>query len=80
MKLPVTTTFTKPDEVRRSEKGRFEIIHVGGMTLGRATYEPGWIWSKHVGAALHINLCNVEHVGMVLSGRMLLQMADGAML
>jgi hypothetical protein len=21
------------------------------MTLGRATYEPGWKWSEHVGAA-----------------------------
>jgi len=40
--------FENPDEVRTFEKGRFEIIVSGGMTIGRATYEPGWKWSQHV--------------------------------
>ena len=31
--------FDSPDEVRRFEKGRFELVHIGGMTIGRATYE-----------------------------------------
>ena len=35
---------------------------VGPMTLGRATYEPGWKWSEHVGAATGERLCQVEHV------------------
>ena len=39
-----------PTEVRSFEKGRFEVYRVGPMTLGRATYEPGWRWSVHVGA------------------------------
>jgi hypothetical protein len=34
--------FNSPDEVRTFTKGRFEIVHIAGMTLGRATYEPGW--------------------------------------
>jgi hypothetical protein len=33
--------FEAPDEVRVLEKGRFELVHLGGMTIGRATYEPG---------------------------------------
>ena len=37
--------------MRTFEKGRFETYAVGPMTLGRATYEPGWRWSEHVGAA-----------------------------
>jgi hypothetical protein len=41
--------FEKPDEVRTFEKGKFELVHLGGMTIGRATYEPGWKWSLHVG-------------------------------
>ena len=41
--------FEEPDEVREFPLGRFELIEVGGMTLGRATYEPGWRWSDHVG-------------------------------
>ena len=32
--------FAQPDEVREFEKGRFEIVHIGGMTIGRATYQP----------------------------------------
>lgn len=80
MKLPVTMEFSKPDEVLRFEKGRFEVIRIGGMTLGRATYEPGWRWSEHVGRAQHTALCQVEHVGMVVSGRAVAKMADGSLL
>ena len=39
--------FEEPDEVREMVKGRFEIVHIGGVTIGRATYEPGWRWSEH---------------------------------
>jgi hypothetical protein len=37
--------FDTPDETRVLVKGKFELIHVGGMTIGRATYDPGWKWS-----------------------------------
>jgi quercetin dioxygenase-like cupin family protein len=60
--------FEYPDETREMPKGRFEIVRIGGMTIGRATYEPGWRWSKHVGAALGESRCRVEHVGLVLAG------------
>jgi mannose-6-phosphate isomerase-like protein (cupin superfamily) len=69
--------FEQPDEVRQFEKGKFEVVHMGKMTIGRATYEPGWVWSKHVGAATGAKLCQVEHVGMVVSGRAAVKMADG---
>jgi hypothetical protein len=45
----VLKRFEYPDEVRTFEKGKFEVVHVGGMTIGRATYQPGWRWSEHVG-------------------------------
>jgi quercetin dioxygenase-like cupin family protein len=38
------------------------------MTIGRATYEPGWKWSEHVGPSVGATRCPVEHVGLVLSG------------
>jgi quercetin dioxygenase-like cupin family protein len=69
--------FENPDEVRTFEKGRFEIIRIGEMTIGRATYEPGWRWSTHVGAPLHQRSCAVEHVGIVISGRATAAMDDG---
>jgi len=69
--------FEDPDEVRVFEKGRFELVNVGGMTIGRASYEPGWKWSVHVGAATGAKSCQVEHVGMVISGRATASMDDG---
>jgi hypothetical protein len=69
--------FDEPDEVRRFEKGRFEIVHIAGMTIGRATYEPGWKWSEHVGRATGKTHCDVEHLGHVLSGRAVAAFADG---
>ena len=69
--------FDHPDEVRTFEKGKFELVHLGGMTIGRATYEPGWKWSEHVGKALGKKSCDVSHVGMVVSGRATAAMDDG---
>jgi hypothetical protein len=61
--------FDKPDETRLFEKGRFDIVRIGGMTIGRASYEPGWKWSEHVGPGVGKPLCDVGHLGMVISGR-----------
>ena len=48
------------------------------MTVGRASYEPGWKWSEHVSAIAGTPLCEIEHVGMVLSGRAMAAMKDGS--
>jgi quercetin dioxygenase-like cupin family protein len=69
--------FERPDEVRRFEKGRFEIVRLGGLAIGRATYEPGWRWSSHVGPSVGALRCEVEHVGLVLSGVATVAFADG---
>lgn len=69
--------FETPDEVREMVKGRFEIVRLGGMTIGRATYEPGWRWSEHVGPGVGATRCSVEHVGMVLSGTATAALEDG---
>jgi mannose-6-phosphate isomerase-like protein (cupin superfamily) len=66
-----------PDEVREFKLGRFELVHMGKMTIGRASYRPGWKWSQHVGAALGLTSCTVEHVGMVVSGCAAAGMDDG---
>jgi quercetin dioxygenase-like cupin family protein len=60
--------FEQPDEVREMVKGRFELVKLAGITIGRATYEPGWRWSEHVGPGVGASRCMVEHVGLVLAG------------
>jgi quercetin dioxygenase-like cupin family protein len=69
--------FENPDETRTFEKGKFEVVHLGGMTIGRATYQPGWKWSEHVGRATGAKSCPVEHVGMVVSGSATAAMDNG---
>lgn len=64
----VTKRFENPDEVREMVKGRFELVQLHGLTIGRATYQPGWRWSEHVGPTVGATRCTVEHVGLVLQG------------
>ncbi|MDH4112295.1 MAG: cupin domain-containing protein [Actinomycetota bacterium] len=69
--------FDRPSERREFPFGSFDLVTLGGVTIGRASYDPGWKWSEHVGAATGATLCDVEHVGMVVSGRAAVRMADG---
>jgi mannose-6-phosphate isomerase-like protein (cupin superfamily) len=69
--------FESPDETRTFEKGRFDLVTIGRSSIGRARYEPGWKWSLHVGPLAKTASCEVEHVGLVLSGRAAVKMDDG---
>ena len=69
--------FEKPDETRMMRKGKFELVRIGGLTIGRATYEPGWRWSEHVGPTVGATRCSVEHVGLVLAGTATAALEDG---
>lgn len=75
----VLKRFESPDETRVFEKGRLELVQIGGMSLARATYEPGWKWSLHVGPRIGAGAgrCTVEHVGLVLSGTATVAFEDG---
>ena len=69
--------FEEPDDRRSFPFGGFELVELGGLTIGRASYEPGWKWSEHVGAASGAARCEVEHVGIVISGRAAVKLVDG---
>lgn len=69
--------FEEPDETRSFSKGKFELVHIGGMAIGRATYDPGWRWSVDVGGPAGLSHCMVEHVGLVIAGRAVAAMTDG---
>jgi quercetin dioxygenase-like cupin family protein len=69
--------FDSPDETRVMTKGRFEIVRIGGMTIGRASYEPGWKWSEHVGPTVGAARCTVPHIGLVVSGTATAAFDDG---
>jgi len=76
----VLKRFETPDETRELVLGKFELVQLGGLTIGRATYQPGWKWSTHVGAPLGLSHCTVEHVGLVLSGAATAAFDDGTVI
>jgi hypothetical protein len=76
----VLKRFEQPDEVRTFTKGRLELVRLGGVTIGRASYEPGWKWSTHVGPQVGARRCEVEHVGLVLTGRAVAAFDDGTVM
>jgi class 3 adenylate cyclase/quercetin dioxygenase-like cupin family protein len=70
--------FDRPDEVRTVEKGRIELVELGELAVGRAIFEPGWRWSEHVKPIVDTEFCEVHHIGYVISGRIHIEMTDGA--
>ncbi len=73
----VIRRFDNPDERRLFEKGFFELVTLGGVTIGRAVYEPGWKWTEHVRPSVGTHSCEVEHVGMTVAGRVAISMDSG---
>jgi hypothetical protein len=69
--------FDRPDEMREFELGKFETVRIGGLIVGRATYQPGWKWSEHVRPLVGTPFCEVEHVGLVVSGRAVAAVVGG---
>jgi quercetin dioxygenase-like cupin family protein len=71
--------FERPDEIIEFEKGKFETVRIGKLVIGRATYQPGWKWSEHVGPGVGATRCHLEHIGLVLSGTATAAFDDGTL-
>ena len=69
--------FRKPDEVREFPKGRLELINIGGATIGRAVFEPGWKWSTSVQPIARTKSCEAPHFQYHVSGTLGIRMDDG---
>ena len=69
--------FGAPDEMRTFEKGRVELVKIGGVTIGRGTFEPGWKWSTHVKPIAKTTSCEAPHFQYQISGTMKVVMDDG---
>ena len=66
-----------PDEVRSPAKSRVEVVHVGGYTLGRLNFEPGWRWSECIKPVVKTDSCQLSHVGYAVSGKITVRLKDG---
>ena len=69
---------SKPDELRTFEKGKLELVTLGGVTFGRATLQPGWKWSTCVKPLVKTDSCEAPHLQYHVSGRLAVRMDDGS--
>lgn len=75
----IVKSLDRPTESRHTaDKGWIELVKLGEVTVGRATFLPGWRWSEHVKPSAGTELCQATHTGYVVSGRQAVRMADGA--
>jgi hypothetical protein len=77
MQMAECVSFGKPDEVREFPKGRVEVVHVGGATVGRATFKPGWRWSTSVQPLAKTRSCEAAHFQYHVAGVLRVRMDDG---
>jgi hypothetical protein len=71
-------SFGTPDEVRQFPKGRLELVTIGGATVGRATFEPGWRWATSVQPIVKTKSCEAAHFQYHVAGVLRVVMDDGS--
>jgi class 3 adenylate cyclase len=71
-------SFENPDEHIVFPGGVEDLVEVGDHTVGRVVTEPGWRWSTHLKPVVGGEWCQARHVGIVLSGRMGIDLVDGS--
>ena len=71
--------FTSSQERRLLAGGRVivDIVRLGDVPILRVTHAPGWRWSVHSASESGTERCGNIHVGVMTSGRMLVELRDG---
>jgi class 3 adenylate cyclase len=54
------------------------VVKIGDYTVGRVVQPPGFRWSKHIRPIVGGEWCAARHVGVIVSGRMGVELKDGA--
>lgn len=66
-----------PEETRNFDKGKLDLVKVGGATVGRAVFQPGWKWSESVKPVAKTESCEAPHFQYHVSGTIRVRMDDG---
>ena len=69
--------FGAPDETRKFERGKLQLVKFGGAVVGRGTFEPGWKWSKHMKPVAKTKSCEAPHFQYHVSGVLHVKMDNG---
>ena len=77
MARPVIKKFGAPDELRKFDSEKLQLVKFGSGTIGRAILEPGWKWSKHVKPIVKTKSCEAPHFQYHETGILHVKMDDG---
>ena len=77
MKKMEVKSLNAPEEVRKFDKGKVELVNIGGTTIGRGVFEPGWKWSSSVKPIVNTKSCEAPHFQYHVSGTLRVVMDDG---
>jgi mannose-6-phosphate isomerase-like protein (cupin superfamily) len=69
--------FMNPDQTMNLPNTKVEIIKLGDYTFTKYTFQPGWRWTKDIKPVMKADFDPVPHVAYVLSGRLIIKLADG---
>lgn len=69
--------FEQPDERRPFPNGHAEIVKIGGGTVGRFVFYPGWRWSNDVMPIAKTKSCEAPHFQYHIAGHLAIRMDDG---
>jgi hypothetical protein len=72
-----TRSADSPDETRTPPNSLVQQVTVGGHTLARMTFKPGWKWSENIRPIVGTDRCQLSHVGYALQGSITVQTAEG---
>jgi hypothetical protein len=78
MKLMQQRSFNRSDETRIFDKGKVELVTLGGITFGRGIFQPGWKWSESVKPIANTDSCEAPHLQYIVSGKLHVAMDNGS--
>ena len=61
-------SFDSPDETKTPPKTNAATIKLGDIAITKIQLEPGWKWSINVSPLSGTEFCEIEHLGLVISG------------
>ena len=74
----VARSFEEPDELVTSPLVEVQVLVLGEVYVARTVHQPGWSWSEHMQPVAGTATCRHHHQGFVVSGRVEIEMEDGA--
>jgi hypothetical protein len=70
-------SFDSPDETRKPDKTKVEVVDLGDVKAARLRLSPGWRWSECIKPVAGTESCQARHTGTATSGRLRIRHNDG---